>query len=131
MNFNLMQEVRKLAEQFPDNRYGSSDGYDATAMCFYTKGKCSNKTKGCIYGQVLSALGYKDRLTNIDANYSKSGDSMPGIREVIRQFALDISEAEVDWHSYVQSAQDKGMAWGEAVANADLKVDPIRGGKWL
>ena len=118
--FNLRQEVREFAKQHPDVKY-VTDSDDPNAMCFYTKGECTNGTKGCIYGQVLSKLGYKELLESIDGEYRSGENFMPTIKDVITKHLSDplFEHEELSWHELVQSTQDDGVCWGDAVELAD------------
>lgn len=120
--FNLQQEIRDYVKKFPNVRYVTSSD-DPGAMCFYTKGKCSNGSKGCLYGQVLSNLGYKDLLKSIDNSYVPNDvTSMPSIKQVLTkdlEVDLELDGAELNWHETVQAAQDEGNTWADAIEHAD------------
>jgi hypothetical protein len=79
----------------------------------YTKGKCSDGSFGCIFGQALQNLTIdQDLLQKHDTK--RISNLLPLI--------IDLSCSNItalDWCRVVQSAQDSGISWINAINSAD------------
>lgn len=100
----LVDEVRKLAKENPDNNY--NNGYQK-AQCFYNKGECSNGTIGCLFGQAMKRLGVSDDQLN--------GFGSKPIRDILRENRVKHNENLFSWCEDVQMSQDDGLPWGKCV----------------
>lgn len=102
----VIAKVRELVVANPDFIYESPLG----------EGSCVNVYEGkgsCLIGQALFDLGI------IDASIETDRVNGSGIYSVIRKFELDISEPEANWLATVQSCQDCGLAWADAISHAE------------
>lgn len=111
----LEQAVRKLAADSPDTLYCKPDD---SIFCSYSKGACTNGSVGCIMGQALVRCGLGTTL----ALAQKWGS--------INNFVLFITNTDLEklptpvvltirWLQEVQTQQDQGRTWRDAVALAD------------
>ncbi len=100
---DIIQEVRRLAKESPDNKYENIDG------CFYSQGMCTNGSIGCMFGQAFKNLGIK-----IPDNLDRSG-----IVGVLSELKLSEFNDHSMWCLDVQKLQDTRTTWGEAVSTAD------------
>lgn len=107
----LARAVRGLANRWPNNRYRIPPGDE---NCSYTRGNCSNGSRGCIVGQAeLRAFGRPGSTYQIRAQ--------GGIRisAIVGKVAGKPLAAIIGWLEVVQSNQDVGMTWGAAIERAD------------
>lgn len=124
----MIQTVREIAAEQPDHVYEKP--FDS-AGCFYTN-PGREDGYGCIFGQAMRRLGYPIPAGTRDENrnYSNEYISCPitgGIASDswgrVFGFEGEYSSWESDsrwiWMSRVQSAQDRGQTWADAVALAD------------
>jgi hypothetical protein len=106
----LISKVREIAASNPLFVYTRNDS--ASSVCLYRP--TDDNPQGCIMGAAMRALGY-DKLP----------EGWP-IDLVLRDFYPDIYdsalEGEISWLNDCQSAQDRGICWGEAVTHADTKA---------
>lgn len=108
----LMNEVRSLAEQNPDFIY------DGGGRCFYTKSIHSEEC-GCIIGQAILRLQPNLRPY---LEYIEKG-LIPNVCGLLTShFEIDYyqNKKKIDWLACVQSSQDKGICWQNAVHTADM-----------
>lgn len=101
---DLVKAVRELAEETPDFVYEPPGNH------------CVNIYEGkgsCIAGRAYVKAG----IPVADIPYSLAVPSAVGVMGVVA------SMPEIDWLLTVQSAQDNGTPWGEAVAEADRLVE--------
>lgn len=101
----VIAEVRRLADEKPDFVYPRPPG----GSCKYTP---DNEQPGCIFGQALSALGWRFALPEIEGH---------GIAGALQRLNIDTPPRQTRWCAEVQIAQDGGQPWGEAVQLADAK----------
>lgn len=111
---DLIQAARELAALYPDAKYDNGDG------CCYSAGEVRNgpPVQGCILGQAAREISHEffaQRLATDDFDGEKIA-AVPGIVGGINQKA---------WLTEVQSLQDEGSAWGDAVKTAN-KEFPVR-----
>lgn len=112
----LIIEIRDLAQLFPDFIYTEQEG--SRDECSYLGAAIGHRTgKACIVGQALTRLGVTDEVLEgveeVPASTAvriASGDTWPDRQSVRRQLC---------WMDEVQSNQDEGCAWGDAVRKAD------------
>lgn len=96
LDLNLLKTmVRKIAKERPDVKYGMPE----SGTCSYDEGVCSDGSVGCIFGQAAKLLG----------------EPLYGSREITDYY-------DDDWCLLVQTYQDKGRSWGEAVRQADMEI---------
>lgn len=110
----LVANVRKLAKEYPDAKYRSPDG----GGCYYTRGTVVDgpEAPGCIVGQALPSH-VMDRLIEVDNEGSGNipyvlGDALD----------TDYDRGVFLWLDVVQSHQDLGKTWSEAVREGDRLV---------
>ncbi len=96
----LIAEVRKLATESPDNVYHGN------GICSYESGHCDNGSVGCVFGQAAHNIGWNLR-----------GEKT--IDDRLLSCNIVMSEQQLKWCYLVQSAQDKGRTWAEAIRYAD------------
>ena len=129
---SLVEEVRNLAAQRPNDRYEGVDG----ASCFYTLGTsfdstCTPTGAGCIIGQAYVSLGgvFPDNILEEEGE----GLESHGIRDALQYLDVDCESDYADyltgWLVEVQGAQDGGTTWGRAVSIADLLMPEPMGGQ--
>lgn len=103
---NIIAEVRRLAEEFPDNVYVSDNG----PYCYYDDGRCTNGSIGCIFGQAIRNLGLDwDLSDNV------------GILKVFIRNGIPMYRGHL-WCRVLQVCQDNGSTWKQAVTRADEEV---------
>lgn len=106
---NLIGEVRKLAQENPDNAYKCKDG--RYVMCYYSKKTCTNGSIGCIFGQAMKRLGLDDNILATMENNT--------IMEIIPKYYPEHNRRLAIWCREVQSAQDFGWIWSKCIEAAD------------
>lgn len=94
--------VRRVAKERPDVTYQRPEGM---GFCQYDKGKCSDGTIGCIFGQISKIL---------DVPF---GDSVQPISALIGN--LQGTPQQLQWLTLVQRYQDGGSTWRQSVEYAD------------
>ncbi len=107
----LMNEVRSLAEQNPDFIY------DGGGRCFYTKSIHSEEC-GCIIGQAILKL-----QPNLRLYFQKIERGLiPNVTGLLPKLEINYNQnkKKIDWLQCVQSSQDKGICWQNAVHTADM-----------
>ena len=97
-------ELRRLAKETPNFIYNPS----GNGFCHYTKGhKDGPECNGCIFGQALQNLGVpKTEFPTQQTPIYNLWQNLTG------------TKPPESW-SDVQSAQDKGGTWGEAIKELD------------
>ncbi len=100
----LETDVREFAELFPDTVYASS----AAGGCLYEPEGAN--VLGCIIGAGLSKQGFDIETPELD----RDDGFVNGLRI---DPPSDFPNAR--WLQRVQSNQDEGMSWSEAVAQTD------------
>jgi hypothetical protein len=103
----LLDEVRNIANERPDVTYQNED-------CMYDTGKCSDGTVGCLIGQALTRL-------DIDPAFLDRGSDTPDIASIIDReiYFEDCDDTNISWLANVQSYQDEGLSWREAIRLSD------------
>src|SRR5690606_1231334 len=105
---DVVKEVRRLAEEQPDHVYSAPEGEE---ICSYVTGKDG---KGCIVGQALSRLGVPESaLRGIE------GEGAYALPELIPYLAGREDKRSRRWLTLIQSRQDGGRTWWQAVTEAD------------
>lgn len=116
----IVAEVRRLANEYPDFVYSLP----------HAAGTCDNVTggdpkypdlKGCIIGQAVRNLGFWIpeccRVWTVDQLLSRLHDANWQPKQGVAH--QDIRGLLLGWLTVVQSAQDEGVSWSEAVQAAD------------
>ena len=116
----LIQEVRKVAEERPDFIY--SDQTESTLnLCSYF-GRAIGDESGspCIVGQALKNLEVPMEGLRVVEHAGEDSD----ISTVLDRgdVAVDYSGSEAMWLAKVQMKQDEGFPWAYAVEEADKWV---------
>ena len=103
----LIEEVRRLVAESPDNAY-------THAQCRYSIGACNNGSVGCLFGQALSNLG-------VDVVALDAMDSVPSILGILSHGNVvgSCTELEKSWCNLTQQRKDMGLSWSEAIRGAD------------
>lgn len=116
---DLIGKIREIASEEPDFKYRTSN--DLTASCSYFGPIGGGEGSGCIVGRALIALDVdmsKVRECEDDPNTPTSIDELLYERVVDVAFKEDECD-KVLWVDRVQSRQDSGDTWDEAVNFAD------------
>ena len=110
---DLIDEVRKIAEEMPDFVYATP----FTKGCSYFGREVGDPTgQCCIMGQAFKNLKIDtSKIDETHENISTVGDLI--LTEDIPVTSLN--ELQVDWLDHVQALQDEGISWGEAVSIVD------------
>lgn len=115
----IIKNVRELANEYPDAVYRTPEGWEDDTKCSYIEGKAGNG-EGCIIGQ--ASIG--SLVKTLD---SVSHTSI--IKEVITNLQgrhlKDVTSEKINWLQEVQTKQDIGETWFEAVQHADEQVGEI------
>lgn len=109
----IINQVRALAAERPDFIYPN-----ANKGCFYWQDGPS-----CLIGQALYRLGASEAtLVEYDVRV-REPDCDGSIEDVIACYADDFTSTHEDasWLNGVQSEQDVGQRWGDAVRHADAE----------
>lgn len=107
----IEKKVRELAKRSPNNVYDKDEEYGS---CFYSTGKCSDGSMGCIFGQALTVLGVNAAFfDNLDKGAS------PYIDTVLDTLKIKTTPKQENWALLVQDSQDGQLSWKEAVECAD------------
>lgn len=101
----LWSAIEKIVEEHPDVVYP----VDEDGGCYYSKGVCGDGD-GCLIGQALQACGLD--VTPLDS------DTPSDICNIIREFELNYTEAQVGLLDELQYYQDIGTPWEDALAKA-------------
>ncbi len=118
---HIVHAVRRLAVLYPEATYRQPDEMGA---CMYTVGDVTNGPiqEGCIIGQALIAEGVAEDASNMDTQEVGAPDML---RQLVNDSHLAQDIAGIDqstvrqWFGWVQSTQDQGMTWAEAIRAAD------------
>lgn len=114
----IIREVRRLAAENPDFVY-------APPMALYLNGEwakgdaCKYVHDGrgsCIFGQAMMNTG------DITADVIEPLEG-GGICDVCDTLQLGLRDEEMAWARIVQQAQDVGIPWGDAIAEADQLME--------
>ena len=121
---DLIDEVRKIAEEMPDFVYATP----FTKGCSYFGREVGDPTgQCCIMGQAFKNLKIDtSKIDETHENISTVGDLI--LTEDIPVTYLD--ESQVEWLDNVQLLQDEGISWGEAVSIVDSPVKSLRNSKF-
>jgi hypothetical protein len=114
----LIKGVRECAQETPDYTYEfvKVDVYTPSGTFAYTDHHCQYMYEGqpsCIVGKAAFALGL------IDASFEFSNSNRDTIPGFVKAIGAEIDESEATWLAHVQSDQDAGISWSEAVSEAD------------
>lgn len=106
---DVVAEVRSIASAHPDYTY-RQDNEAEGASCSYVN-NMDGTTGGCIVGRALQNLG----MTREELIKYENKNAFVMLADIF--FSDGVKERH--WVSGVQSDQDMGLTWGEAVENAD------------
>lgn len=125
---DLITAVREVAAASPDFSYLKYNNrnecqyfnYETTENMY---GKITTGQPSCILGQALWRLGYTHTILPEGRydSYNYLG-SMINTREFdafAKFFHMDLEPEEIQWLLDVQTGQDTGETWGQAVEGAD------------
>lgn len=110
---DLIDEVRKISAEMPDFVYMTGD---VAGCSYFGRGIGDPTGQCCIMGQVFK---------NLSIDTSKIDESHEGVStvgELIWDQVIPVTplnKSQVDWLNLVQSLQDEGISWGEAVSIVD------------
>lgn len=114
---SIVDEVRRLANESPDAVYKND-------MCLYTKGSCGNG-EGCLIGQAIVAWcpEMKPYLKSMDAK--SFAENRPFSVYNLKHYGIEhlLTREEIHWCRNIQSNQDRGITWKEAVRIEDSMAD--------
>lgn len=133
----LVANVKVLALQYPNARYQKLSDQQAIEAgiplgcvgigCYYTVGEVKDGplTAGCIVGQAIAAMPEEYRIPlkegkDINGNIDSAYGGYHNVRTEMDKNP-DIWKM-CHWANDVQTSQDSGTTWGEAVSNADKVV---------
>lgn len=105
----LIAEVRKLADENPDFVYDD-------VACWYLIGG-NPDTPGCIIGRTIMALS--PELKPILEKADETNENINGLFPMLSDFEFDNNTNEFQWLLSVQSSQDSGSSWEDAIELAD------------
>lgn len=77
----------------------------------------------CVIGHLLAEVGLTDALANVENNAAVTGLARGGEIVYNDDFASAFTGAAVDFMSEVQTEQDEGQTWSEALARHDDEFD--------
>ncbi|MEU5577803.1 hypothetical protein ABZ791_10620 [Streptomyces huasconensis] len=108
----VLSALRQIAAESPEKVYEAPgnmrDGWDT---CYYVhRDEDGTESPGCIVGQVLHRLGVP--LADL------KGVETLGAITVVQRITEGVSDGVAVFLREVQRKQDRGYAWGEAVADA-------------
>lgn len=121
INFHdLYKAVQTLATNEPDHKYGHAG--NAPLSCSYRgeSKQTPNVGRGCIFGEAFKSLGVDDGTLYVYDSYGPIGTVLTYI---------DVDNCYADdrmWANSVQSFQDSGHTWGEAVQFANDTFPAVR-----
>lgn len=114
----LEAEVRRLVAESPDYIYPRSNDFNGTTQCVYNP----TATKpACLFGQAFTNLGSP-------AEAYHEGASAAAVFAEYQDFGsiTDLPAGQETWLSYVQTAQDRGDRWEDALRLGDEAMKPYR-----
>lgn len=127
---DLINAVREIASYSPTYKYKSVNN-----QCLYfkrsdvetTEGRMSFGQPSCIIGWALWSLGYSDEiLPGGEVPYGVGKwSSLINTREFddfAKFYHMSLTKEEKNWLVAVQTAQDYGQTWGEAIKRADEEM---------
>ncbi len=114
----LIEEVKRLANQNPDFVYQSIKNTDDSRRCSYTE-SADDPNKGCIFGQAILNLQpeLKCVLNGSGASIKKLLFEL-GIIDA-DPFTQGYNNPDIEWCGVVQLQQDSERSWADAVKYAD------------
>jgi hypothetical protein len=100
----LIYTIRSFANTYPDFVYRRPEGHCA---CSNIDGGCDKyPNKGCIVGQAMRSLGFE---------VTEHGQ----VSTMCKQLGVDLSFDQRSWLNCVQTSQDCGKPWADAITEAD------------
>lgn len=110
----VLDTLREVVAERPDYVYSApEDQVTESLSCYYVHGSGSDATPGCVVGHVLNRLGVPLEVLSTyegrDADYVAAR-----VLDVSDDWAADAPHAL----AVAQIEQDRGAAWGKALARA-------------
>jgi hypothetical protein len=119
VNFTLddvVAKVREVAAERPTYVYDNGTGGELSS-CFYRHG-ADRSEPGCIVGQALDRLGY------VVPELWEGTNASSLLQSIFPE--VDRVDSRIFWVRSVQSAQDGGMSWADAVAEGGHRATLAR-----
>lgn len=107
----LVKTVKAIIQSRPDVIY-STILEDGLGACYYSKGKCSDGTLGCVFGQAFQAMGFK----------IPSANDSDSINSIIENFAVGVTQRQQDMCEGIQDWQDKENTWKTSLDMANKQL---------
>ena len=120
--------ITKYGRERADVVYSPKEGDD----CLLLKGTCTDGSVGCIWGQAAKELGMPDDVLKLIDDENKDAEKMLDLLENRELLVRDPGMSAYDrndfqyWANVVQSNQDQGDTWGEAITKATEQSEGIR-----
>lgn len=108
----VIAKARELAAARPKHVYLTPSESDS--VCSYYRDRSGEPGQGCLFGQALALLDITD---------PKEGES---IFSVLLDHGIPCSDSDSEWLTAVQSSQDGGDPWGEAIRLADETIGAVQ-----
>lgn len=118
---DFCRAVYARIKKSPDVCYAGSEEYGG---CSYSSGVCTDKSVGCLIGQVLAEFGF-------DVFQLRDGNGAGRINDLIKLYHED-TETKIDlldpnsftkvqrmWLGHIQIHQDQKVKWSEALRLAN------------
>ncbi len=97
----LIDEVKKLATEHPDNIYIMPE---ETVTCMYNDGTCTDGSIGCIFGQAIKRLDPEIKIVET------------GIADLLKNhLKITMTDQQLLWCRMFQIKQDSRKTWSEAL----------------
>lgn len=117
----LIQEVRKVAEERPDFIYSDQTEPNNILCSYFGRAIGDESGSPCIVGQALKNLEVD---TEVLLKAEKAGEETDICTVLDRGYVdIECTVNEAMWLAKVQSKQDDGYAWAQAVESADKWVE--------
>lgn len=110
----LRDEVVRLCREYPKARYQHPDRVDGN--CSYFDGTVEygpENSCGCVVGIAARNISYGSFITEAARRESSSEDSC--VLNVLKAIGADIDSTDAKLIKRVQSSQDAGTLWGDAL----------------
>ena len=123
---DLIGKVRDIALEHPKTVYTKEQEVDhgERTWCSYATGHSSGVGDGCMFGQILPRDFVElDPQVNIEEALGVDHMELPDdqlLSDEVDDDGDKLPSQEMDWISKVQSQQDQGVTWADAVKQADI-----------
>lgn len=119
--YDIVAEVRKVAKENPTFVYVRQFTNSVSApLCKYQE---ADGCDGCIFGHVFSRLGLMDKLLN---QFPQQRASILVVLQDLGLIQTSEDRTMARWCEDVQSSQDSGIPWADAVQRADHTYPSVR-----